>query len=605
MAGTNSPSFTSINIPTRKEVPKEYQWDLSSLFPDDRAWEDALKEYQALIQQIPSFQGTLSASVQAVKTCLDFMTKMGILEERLAYYAHLRLSEDGGDSSNQDRWGRYLQLATQAEAKAGFLKPELQVLPEEFLQKVLSSLPEYRVMLQKILRYKPHTLNASEERLLALQQEANQTAEKAFSALTDVDFDFGTIPTPEGERPLSHSTFQSFMMHSDRNLREAAYRKYMKLFNQHKNTLCSLYEGSVQLDIYVARVRNFPTALHVKLFPDAVPPEVYHNLIQVVHEGLPLLHRYYHLRKRVLRLPHLKMWDTKAPLIPDIKVRHTYEEAVQEVLNALSPLGAEYCSVLKEGLLGGWVDRYENRGKRSGAFSAGTYTGNPYILMNYKEDVLRDVFTLAHEAGHSMHSYYSARNNPFQHYNYTIVEAETASTFNEQLLMHYLKQKNTSEEFLRYLTSKHIDDIIGTFFRQTMFAEFELHCHTSVEEGKPLTVESLRHIYRNLLVQYFGDALVLEEEDDLEGLRIPHFYRSFYVYKYATGLSAAISLSNKVLIGEETERNRYIQFLKTGGSLFPLDSLLQAGVDLKDPQTLRETLQLFKSLLTELEDFYA
>ncbi|GAB4371119.1 MAG: oligoendopeptidase F [Spirochaetales bacterium] len=594
-----------MNVPARKDVKPEYCWDLSSLFESESAWEEGLARYKELVQRIPTFQGTLSSSVEAVKACLDFMTELGILEERLAYYAHLRLSEDGGDSKNQDRWGRFLQVSAQAEALAGYLKPEIQAIPSPLMDRILEELPDYRVMLRKILRYKPHTLSPSEERLLALQQEANQTAEKTFSALTDVDFDFGTLTTPEGEKPLTHSTFQSFLMNPDRSIREKAYHQYMGLFCHYKNTLASLYGGSVHLDIYTARVRKFPSALHAKLFPDDVPPEVYHSLIQTVHEGLPVLHRYYHLRRKILGLPSLRLWDTKVPLVPAIQVRHTYEEAVEKVVTALEPLGEEYCSILKKGLLGGWVDRYENKGKRSGAFSAGTYTGDPYILMNFKEDLLRDVFTLAHEAGHSMHSYYSARNNPFPHYNYSIVEAETASTFNEQLLMHYFFRTSPSEEFKRYLTAKHLDDIIGTFFRQTMFAEFELQCHASVEEGKPLTVETIRKLYRNLLETYFGDAVTIEEEDEVEGLRIPHFYRSFYVYKYATGLAAAIALSRKVLEGGVEERDRYLSFLKTGGSLFPLDSLARAGVDLRTPEPMRETIRLFEQLLSSLEEYYA
>ncbi len=594
-----------MKVPERKEVKPEYCWDLSSLFENEDAWEEGLVQYRELVQKIPSFQGTLSSSVEAVKTCLDFMTELGILEEGLATYAHLRLSEDGGDSANQDRWGRFLQVSTQAEALAGYLKPEIQSIPSDLMEQILEKLPDYRIMLKKILRYKPHTLSPSEERILALQQEANQTAEKAFGALTDVDFDFGVLPTPEGEKPLTHSTFQSFLMNPDRSIREKAYRQYMGLFYQYRNTLSSLYGGSVHLDIYIAKVRNFPSSLQAKLFPDDVPEEVYQTLIQTVHEGLPVLHRYYRLRKKILGLPALRLWDTKVPLVPDIRVRHTFEEAVDRVIASLQPLGEEYCSILQKGLLGGWVDRYENKGKRSGAFSAGTYTGDPYILMNFKEDHLRDVFTLAHEAGHSMHSYYSARNNPFPHYNYSIVEAETASTFNEQLLMHHFVQTTPSEEFRRYLTVKHIDDIIGTFFRQTMFAEFELQCHTSVEEGRPLTVEALRKLYRNLLETYFGDAVIIEEQDEVEGLRIPHFYRSFYVYKYATGLAAAIALSKKVLEGGMEERDRYLLFLKTGGSLFPLDSLARAGVELRTPQPMRETIRLFDDLLRSLEEYYS
>lgn len=299
----------------------------------------------------------------------------------------------------------------------------------------------------------------------------------------------------------------------------------------------------------------------------------------------------------------MRLYDVYVPIIKDIKVHNTYEEAVEIIVKALSPLGEDYCRTLKEGLLGGWVDKYENKGKRSGAFSAGSYVGDPYILMNYKEDVLRAVFTLAHEGGHSMHSWYSVNNNPFQNYDYTIFEAEVASTFNEQLIAKYLIDNAENSDMKKFLINKQIDDIIATIFRQTMFAEFELITHTMAEEGVPLTVDSLRAEYRKLLEKYFGSNVELEELSDLEGLRIPHFYRAFYVYKYATGLSAAFALSEKVLTGGEREREDYLSFLKSGGSKFPLDSLKLAGVDMSSPEPVQDAMKKFESLVNELNKF--
>ena len=608
-----------MNIPERKDVAAENRWKLDSLFSGDQEWEKAFAEYRETASRIPSFKGSLGASAENLKSCLDFMTSLGMGEEKLGHYAQLRLAEDGGDPAAQDRYARFLQAAAAAEADAGYQKPEILAIPDERMTEFLETLPDYRISLGKLLRFKPHILSEEEERLLALQTEANETARKAYSALTDVDMDFGLVPTPEGEKPLTQSTFQSFLMHPLRGVREAAYTRFMGLFDGHKNTLAALLAGSVQLDIYSARVRRHPSARAARLFPDDVPEAVYDNLVEVVHRGLPALHRYYELRRRVLGLEKLRMYDTKTPLVPDIQVRHSYPEAVEVVVAALAPLGPEYQGTLRRGLLGGWVDRYENRGKRSGAFSAGSYTGDPYILMNYKEDLLRDVFTLAHEAGHSMHSLYSAASNPFQHYDYTIFEAEVASTFNEQLLMKYFMDHAESEQFRAYLVGKQIDDLIGTLFRQTMFAEYEQAIHRSVEEGRPLTTATLRSLYRDLLGLYFGPALELMPLDDLEGLRIPHFYRAFYVYKYATGIAAAVALSRMVLTQGEPARERYFAFLRSGGSRFPLEALRIAGVDMsvsmpewspgrdRKPEPgigpVEGAVEFFSSLVEELEAY--
>ena len=594
-----------MNIPVRKAVPSEHRWNLDRLYTADAEWEKELSAYREKTERIEAFKGTLAESAEKLKECLDFMMELGVTEERLGYYSHLRLAEDGGDSDSQDRYARFLQASTRAEVSAGYLKPEIQAIPPDRMETFIQKLPGYAIYLNRLIRYKPHILSEKEEKLLALQEESNETARKAFAALTDVDLEFGNITTSDGEKPLTQSTFQTFMSDPDRGIRERAYAQFMKVYEGHKNTLSALLGGSIHLDIYAARVRGFPSARVSKLFPDDVPERVYDNLIATVGENLPVLHRYYELRRGILGLDKLRMYDTKVPLVRDVTVRHTYEEASETVLAALAPLGEEYTALLRQGLFGGWVDRYENRGKRSGAFSAGSFTGDPYILMNYKEDLLRDVFTLAHEAGHSMHSLYSVRNNPFQNYNYTIFEAEVASTFNEQLLMEYFYSRRESPGFRAYLLGKQVDDIIATFFRQTMFAEYEHLCHKSVEEGRPLTTAGFRSIYRELLEKYFGSAVSFEPEDELEGLRIPHFYRAFYVYKYATGIAAAVTLAEKVRSEGEPARNSYFDFLKSGGSRFPLESLRLAGVDMSEPSPLRRTAKLFSSRLEELEKFFA
>ena len=590
-------------IPERKDVKTEDKWDLSKLYPSEEAWESGLKQLEAKIPGIADFKGTLGKSAEALKTCLDYMNDIELLDERIGYYSHLRLNEDEGDGSNQERFARYMSTATKVSAESSWQTPEIQAIDSKIMDDFLADdlLADYRIMLNKILRFKPHILSGNEERLLAMQAEANQTANKTFSALTNVDMSFGSIETPDGEIPLTQSTFASFLINPDRKIREKAYFQFYEGFEKHKNTIASLYGGSVHLDIYRSRVRNYESARAAALFPDKVEEKVYDNLVKTIGENLPSLHRYYELRRKALGVEKLAHYDVYAPLIGDVHVKHTYNEAVEVIIKALAPLGNEYCTTLKNGFTGGWVDRYENKGKRSGAFSAGSYAGDPYILINYKEDVLRDVFTLAHEGGHSMHSWYSIRSNPFQHYNYTIFEAEVASTFNEQLLAKYLYDNAETDSMKAYLIGKQVDDIIATIFRQTMFAEFEHLAHKMVEEGRPLSVDSVRKLYLGLLEKYFGANVELFEESDLEGLRIPHFYRAFYVYKYSTGLAAAIALSSKVLAGDDADCAQYLNFLKSGGSKYPLESLAAAGVDMSSPEPVRAAMSRFSELTAELE----
>lgn len=587
----------------RHEIPDEYKWDLSKLAASDEEWEQGLKDLESRIEKVQQFQGTLDRSLEQFKQCLDYLNETEMMEERLGYYAHLRTTEDVGSSAHQERFARYMQVATRLSAATSFFTPEIQAIPDATMQQYLAApeIADYKVMLQKLLRFKPHVLSQKEEKLLAMQAEARQAPEKAFSALTNVDFDFGTITTPDGPKPLSQSTFSSFMINPARQVRQSAYERLYQVYGSHVHSLAAMYDGSVQDDIYRSRVRGYESARQMALFPDKVPESVYDNLIEVVHENLPALHRYYELRRKALKLDKLAHYDVYVPIVSEVKTHYPYQQAVSTIIEALHPLGQEYQHTLRQGLLGGWVDRYENRGKRSGAFSAGSFAGDPYILMNYQPDVLRDVFTLAHEGGHSMHSWYSARNNPFPHYNYTIFEAEVASTFNEQLLADHLLARADNPRMQAYIINKLVDDFVATIFRQTMFAEFEHQTHHMVETGRPLTVDSLRAAYRHLLEQFFGPEVELPEQADIECLRIPHFYRAFYVYKYATGLSAAVTLSTRVTSGGSRERDDYLAFLKSGGSRSPLESLRLAGVDMSSPAPIRAAMQNFSERLTQLE----
>jgi oligoendopeptidase F len=592
-------------IPLRKETAKENTWDLSKLFPNDKEWEGSLGSFEKMAEKIPGFQGTLGTSAESLAAWLDFSRDIGIMGERLGYYASLRQSEDEGDDAARAMMGKFIMASSKAEAASAWAAPEIMAISDDVMERFVSSpaLGEYRIYLKKLRRNKPYILSEKEERIIALHAEGEGVSGDAFSVLTNVDMDFGVVDTPEGKRPLSQSTWSVLIENPDRELRRRVYETFYHHFDAHKNTLASLYAGQVKLDVIHARTRGYSSARAAALFSDDVSESVYDNLIDTVSKNLAPLHRYYSLRKKALKLPDLRHYDVYAPIAAVPVKKTTWNEAVELIGRALAPLGNEYTGVLREGLLGRWADRYENKGKRSGAFSAGSFTGDPYILMNYKDESIRDVFTLAHEGGHSMHSYYSAKNNPFMHYGYTIFEAEVASTFNEELLFRYLlaSPEYNSAELKLYIVNKRVDEILGTLYRQTMFAEFEKRTHELEESGVPLTVNVFRDEYRKLLEKYFGSEMVLEKESDLEGLRIPHFYNAFYVYKYSTGISASLALAERVLSGGEKERADYFGFLKSGGSRFPIESLKAAGVDMSSPAPVEAACKVFSRLVGELE----
>jgi len=587
----------------RGKVKPEDTWDLSSLFANDSKWEEGLVEFEAGIPRAAEFRKNFGESAEKMAAALNYIViDMGLLEERLGYYAMLRYSEDIGNYHVRGLYSRYINLATKFAAAKSWLEPVIQAADAKKIQTYMNSklLANFRVYLHKLLRFRPHVLSEKEENLLAKQIESIQAPSKAFTALMDVDMDFGKVVVGDTEIPLTQNSLVSLLQKKNRAVREEAYRKFYHCIDAHKNTLAELYSGSVLRDKYIAEVRSYRGARHMALFSDNVDLAVYDNLVSSVRRNLKALHEYYELRAKMLNLKgDLRPWDLQVSIVDAVDIRYTWEEAVEVVCDALRPLGREYVDVLRTGLTERWADRYENRGKRSGAFSAGSYTGQPYILMNYKGDVFRDLFTMAHEAGHSMHSWYSARSNPFPHYDYTIFEAEVASTFNEQLLAKKLIESSTDDKVKAYLIGKQIDDVIATIYRQTMFAEYERETHLMAERGEPLTVDSLRGKYLDLLKDYFGDAMNFIDESSLEGLRIPHFYHAFYVYKYATGLSAAMSLSARYK--GESERNSYLCFLKSGGSKYPLESLKLAGVDMSQTKPVDEALSRFGKLVKEFQ----
>lgn len=591
-------------LPARSEVRTEDTWDLAPLFPDDAAWEQAFVKWERRIAGFAKFRGHLGDDARTVAACLKYDIETDRAGEKLSSYAYLKTAEDTSNSDSQRLLGRYRNAASRMAQAASYVRPELLGLPAAKLKAYLAAkeLKPYRLILERILRYKPHTLSQKEEHLLALQGEMAGAADSIFRQLNNADLKFGAVKNEHGQMvELSHASFSTLLHCSSRDVRKRAFHQYYEQFAAHRNTLAATLSGSIQRDIYYARARNYPSALAAALFPDNVPAEVYENLIQSVHRHLPALYRYYELRRRKMRLKTIHQYDTYVPILSALNVRHEWDQAVAVVLESLAPLGDEYCSALAQGFRTRWCDRYENRGKQSGAFSSGSYDGPPYILMNYQPDVLDHVFTLAHEAGHSMHTYLSAQTQPFQYYDYTIFVAEVASTFNEQLLSKHLLAQAGSREQRAYLINRELDAIRGTIIRQTMFAEFEKISHATAEANEPLTLERFQSIYRTLLEQYFGPEFVLDDELSLECFRIPHFYRAFYVYKYATGLSAAIALAERVTRGGPRELKAYLDFLRGGCSQDPLDLLRGAGVDMAQPTAVDTALEYFATKVDELE----
>lgn len=593
-------------IPARKDVPAKDKWDLSSIYKSDDEWEKALKSLPELTKKAVAYKGRLGESAITLLAALKELEAANLVMETVYHYASLQHEADEDDSKATDRDGRAMMAYTQMQAELSFVDPEIQEIDETKLRKWISTkeFADYRIYIEKLLHFKQYILSEKEERILSLAMQPGQTAETAFSVLTNVDMNktFGTVTEDGEEKQLTETTWGVFMHSQDRKVREEAYKKFYAKYEEHQNTIAALYAGSVNQDVFSMRARGYKSSLEMALYGNKVPVAVYHNLIDCVHQNLPALHDYYKLRREVLGLAkgELRHYDVYVPLVKSVKSNTTYEQAVELCRAALAPLGAEYTDRLCDGLLNGWADRYENIGKRSGAFSSGCYVGNPYILLNYNEENIRDVFTMAHEGGHSMHSWYSVHNNPFMCYDYTIFEAEVASTFNEELLFEYLYKNAKDEEMKKYLLSMRADDILATLFRQTMFAEFELKAHEFVENGTPLTAELLRKTYRELLELYFGPEMTFEANSDMEGLRIPHFYTAFYVYKYATGISAALALAKRVTNGGEAEREDYFKFLKSGGSRYPIESLKIAGVDMAKTEPVQAACDEFKKIVADL-----
>ena len=589
--------MTQTLIPDRKDIPDDHQWDLTPLFQDDANWEAVFVEVEQEMESYADYKGRLGDSVAVCKAAIEFDLSLSRKMDRLYTYAHLKSDEDKSDQFYLGMHQRALNVLMRISELASFITPEIQSLPDEVINGYLSddTMDAYQFYLQKMLRHKPHTRTESEEQILAMSREVANAPSQVFGQLDNVDLHFGTIADESGqETELSHGNFSTFLIHFDPAVRREAFCQYYQVYEDHRHTLAATLTHSIKKDFFFAKVRHFENCRAMALFADDVPEAVYDNLIETVKANLGPLFKYLNFRKQALDLEELHFYDTYVPVISDVDFQMPYETAVDICAAAVKPLGEEYSNALKTGLMDGWVDRYENRGKRSGAYSSGCYDSPPYVLLNYEDKNMNSLYTLIHEAGHSMHSYCSNQAQPYVDHDYTIFVAEVASTFNEDLLSRYLLEYYKNDPKMRvYILNREIDNIRATLFRQTMFAEFEKITHNVIETNRPLTLEVIQDTYRELLELYFGDTIIIDSELELECLRIPHFYSAFYVYKYATGVSAAIALADKVVTDGRSAQQAYLNFLKLGGSKFPLEELLDAGLDMRSPEPVEQAIAHF------------
>jgi oligoendopeptidase F len=589
----------------RSEVAKEHTWDLEAIYPDASAWEADFAKVQGMIPALTAYQGKLGESGEALLGALQKRDEIYELFSQVAVYAHMKLDEDNANSHSQAMMDQVTSLGAQISAAASYMTPEILSMPEETLKRFLKETPGmdlYRFELEDTYRQKEHVRSTEVEELLAQASEIAGAPRNIFTMLNNADLEFPLIKDEEGnEVELTHGRYIRFLESSDRKVRQGAFEALYETYSKYKNTIGATYAAAVKKDVFFAKARKFSSARAAALSEDNIPESVYDNLVATVNKGLPAFHKYLQLRKQLLGLDELHMWDIYTPLVPEMNKQIPYEEAVETIIAALAPLGEEYCRIAREGLTTGrWVDRYENTGKTSGAYSSGTYTTQPYILMNY-QGTLDSMFTLAHELGHSMHSYFSRENQPFVYHGYTIFVAEVASTFNEALLTDYLLKSTDDPKLQMYVINHQLESIRGTLYRQTMFAEYEMLSHRLAEERKAITPEVLSNLYYDLNKRFFGtESMVVDEAIQTEWARIPHFYRAFYVYKYSTGISAATSLAQQVLAEGRPAVERYLNFLKSGGSKYSIDLLKGAGVDMTTPAPVQQTLDLFSKLVDQM-----
>lgn len=592
------------NLKQRDQIPQEYKWNISAMYPDESKWEDDVAQCISRSENFKSFIGRLGDSSDIL---LEALTERDAIWQKLEHafvYAAMKKDEDNRVDKYQAMNDKCSAAMAKVAAAMSFFTPELLSVPEEKIFKFISEEPDlsaYEFLLKAMLREKKHVLTASEENILAQMSEVTGATNDVFKMLNNADMTFGSVIDEDGDEvTLTHGNYITFMESHDRNLRKKAFTNMYEAYKKLNNTLATNYNYTVKTDVVSSRIRKYDSSLAAALNGGNIPLSVYHNLIKEVHEYLPVVHRYMSLRKKALGVDHLKMYDVYVPLVETPKKNISFEEAVEIMAEGLAPLGEEYIKQVRNGIKEGWIDVYENQGKTSGAYSFGAYDSMPYILLNYT-NTLKDVFTIVHEMGHSMHSYYTRKTQPYTYGDHSIFTAEVASTVNESLLIKHLLATEKDENMRKYLLNYYIEEFRTTLFRQTMFAEFELLAHEEIEKGGVLTAGWLNDTYNKLNDMYFGP----EMEDDgyirYEWSRIPHFYRGFYVYQYATGYSAATAISEKILSEGSKARDNYIEFLKSGSSNYPVELLKIAGVDMASPKPVKMAMETFKSLVDELE----
>lgn len=592
------------NLKQRNDIPKEYKWDIEDMYPDESQWDkdvaDAVKEAEAFAK----YQGKLTESAKTLAEALKDRDAIWQKLEHAFVYAAMKKDEDNRVDKYQAMDDKCGSAVAKVAASMSFFTPELLDASEEKILSYLEEEPalaQYEFLLKSALREKEHILSAAEENILAQMSEVTGATNDVFKMLNNADMTFGEVVDEDGDTvKLTHGNYIQFMESHDREVRKAAFTNMYEAYKKLINTIATNYNYNTKTDVVSARIRKYESSLAAALSGGNIPLDVYHNLIAQVHDALPTMHKYIELRKKVLGVDELKMYDIYVPLVKLPKNVIKFEEAVEIMAKGLAPLGEEYINQVRKGVSEGWIDVYENEGKTSGAYSFGCYDSKPYVLLNYT-DSLKDVFTLVHEMGHSMHSYFTRKTQPYTYGDHSIFTAEVASTVNESLLIKHLLATEKDPEMRKYLLNYYIEEFRTTLFRQTMFAEFELKAHEEIEKGGVLTAQWLSDTYNELNTLYFGPALAEDEYIKYEWARIPHFYRGFYVYQYATGYSAATAISSKILEEGAEARDNYIEFLKSGSSDYPVELLKIAGVDMASPQPVKMAMETFKNLVDELE----
>ncbi|MBC2194939.1 oligoendopeptidase F [Listeria booriae] len=591
-------------LPTREEVPVNATWDLTTIFKDDEAWESEFTLLKDEIKVAQTFQGKLGESSDTLLKALRYQDELYDRLGNLYVYAHLKQDQDTTNTTYQGLYSRAGSLLTEASAAISYFEPEVLAIDEDKLKGFVADnadLQLYAHLLEQVNLNRPYVLSEKEEALLAQAGEVLGNASRTYSILNNADMKFPEIEDEDGNKvEITHGRYGKMMEGKNRDVRKAAFKGMYSSYDNLKNTIATTLTGQVKKGNFYAKVHGFESARHRALFGNHIPEAVYDALVEAVNDQLPLLQRYVGLRKELLGLDELRMYDMYTPLSTDVHLAFTYEEAKDIVLNGLAPLGGEYQAILKEAFESRWIDVVENKGKRSGAYSSGAYSTNPYILMNW-QDTIDNVFTLAHELGHSVHSYYTRNNQPFVYGDYSIFLAEVASTTNENLLTDYMLKKYEDPKVRAYLLNHYLDGFKGTVFRQTQFAEFEHFIYQADQRGEALTAEFLTENYFALNEKYYGNEIVYDEEIGLEWARIPHFYMNYYVYQYATGFSAASALSDLILHGGQEAVTHYLNFLKAGSSDFPIEVLKKAGVDMTTAKPVTDALKVFEQRLNELE----